>query len=124
MGMEKQLLCSGEEWPLPMEADMAANRCRSVRIGGVVTSVRLENLFWTVLGEMAASRGVSMSLLINQLCAVGQTRQSDIHNKASLLRLACLQFLRTGIPPAPAFRGSSGASARDGSRATAPGAPP
>ena len=33
------------------------SRTRTVRIHGVLTSIRLENLLWDVLAEMAAAEG-------------------------------------------------------------------
>ncbi len=35
------------------------SRTRSVRLHGVVTSIRLENLFWLVLEEIACRDGMS-----------------------------------------------------------------
>ena len=42
-------------------------RSRSVRIHGVVTSLRLENLFWDVLGQIAARDGMTTNQLIAKL---------------------------------------------------------
>jgi predicted DNA-binding ribbon-helix-helix protein len=56
-----------------MEIGLAANlyelRSRSIRIGGAVTSIRLENVFWEVLATIADARGISTSRLISDLCA-------------------------------------------------------
>ena len=44
-------------------------RTRSVRLHGVVTSIRLENLFWQVLEEIAQRDGMVVVQLIERLCA-------------------------------------------------------
>ena len=50
-----------------ISADPALYTCRarSVRLHGVATSIRLENLFWQVLEEIAARDSMS----VPQLCA-------------------------------------------------------
>ncbi|MDZ4356075.1 MAG: ribbon-helix-helix domain-containing protein, partial [Variovorax sp.] len=42
-------------------------RTRSVRLHGVVTSIRLENLFWQVLEEIAQRDGMAVVQLIERL---------------------------------------------------------
>ena len=42
-------------------------RTRSVRLHGVVTSIRLENLFWQVLEEIAQRDGMVVVQLIERL---------------------------------------------------------
>ena len=43
------------------------SRTRSVRLHGVVTSIRLENLHWEVLEEIAARDGMAVTQLITRL---------------------------------------------------------
>ncbi len=43
-------------------------RTRSVRLHGVVTSLRLENLHWTVLEEIAGRDSMTVAQLIEKLC--------------------------------------------------------
>lgn len=70
-----------------------AKRVRSVRVGGVVRSVQLENGFWEVLEEIAAREGMSVSRLIttlhNDLCEA----HGSVRNLASALRCSCLVYL-------------------------------
>ena len=42
-----------------------ASRTRSVRLHGVVTSIRLENLYWDVLEEIGLRDGMSVVQLID-----------------------------------------------------------
>ncbi len=43
------------------------SRSRSLRIGGVVTTLRLENQFWDILSEMAEGEGVTTNQMITRL---------------------------------------------------------
>ena len=40
------------------DPDSYASRTRSVRLHGVVTSIRLENLYWNVLAEIGQRRRI------------------------------------------------------------------
>ncbi len=44
-----------------------ATRSRSIRLHGVATSLRLENLFWQALGEIEARDGLSVPQLLGRL---------------------------------------------------------
>jgi predicted DNA-binding ribbon-helix-helix protein len=76
-------------------ADPELYRCRSrsLRLGGVATSIRLENLFWQVLEEIGARDGLSVSQLItrlhDELCDAG----GDCNNFSSFLRVSCGRYL-------------------------------
>jgi predicted DNA-binding ribbon-helix-helix protein len=70
-------------------------RCHSLRRGRRVTSIRLENAFWDVLAEMAAERGLSLNQLIAETTAAAGVAVGDITNQASLLRVACVRYLKT-----------------------------
>lgn len=43
------------------------SRARSIRLHGAVTSIRLENLFWQVLQEVAGRDGMNTNQLITKL---------------------------------------------------------
>ncbi|HQT72739.1 MAG: DNA-binding protein [Acidiphilium sp. 37-67-22] len=74
-----------------------AQTSRSIRLAGRSTSVRLEGVFWTALGEIAAAEGVSVPRLIALLHDEGVDRLGDIGNLASLLRAACILYRRRGV---------------------------
>lgn len=84
------------------------SRSHSLRIGGVITSIRLENLFWKTLGELAADSGMTTNQLIGALHADVQKFRGEFSNFASFLRVTCLRY-QTLKP-----------TARDDSRANAP----
>lgn len=70
------------------------SRTRSLRIHGVITTVRLENLFWDVLQEIAGRENLTTSQfavkLYDELIAL---RGEVPTNFASFLRVCCLRYL-------------------------------
>jgi len=78
-------------------------RSRSVRIHGVVTSIRLENLFWDVLAEIGARDGMTTNQLIAKLYDEIVEFRGEVPNLASFLRVSCLRYLSlVANQPAPA----------------------
>lgn len=69
------------------------NVSRSVRINGVVTSLRLEKRFWEILDEISASEGVSTPRFLGKLHDEAVARRGEIPNFASLLRVVCTVYL-------------------------------
>ena len=69
---------------------------RSLRLRGHSTSIRLENVFWEVLGRLAAEQGMSaadfISTLHDEVAESGETPQ----NFTSILRSACVIYLDRG----------------------------
>lgn len=66
---------------------------RSIRLHGVVTSVRLENLFWDTLEEIGARDGMSVPQLLSKLYDELLEHRGDIPNFASFLRVSGLRYL-------------------------------
>lgn len=66
---------------------------RSVRIHGMVTSIRLETRFWSILDEMAAAEGTSTSRFVATLHDEVLELRGDVRNFASLLRVTCATYL-------------------------------
>ncbi|MDB6454784.1 ribbon-helix-helix domain-containing protein [Falsirhodobacter sp. 20TX0035] len=85
---------------------------RSLRMDGMVTSVRLENMFWTVLEEIAAKDDMNVPQLLHQLYNESIDEGHDLGNFTSFLRVCCLRFidlrlkglLREGADALPADR--------------------
>ncbi len=70
---------------------------RSVRLGGHVTSIRLEAMFWTVLEEIAAREDQSVGRFLSKLHDEVLAFDRHSQNFTSLLRCACLNYLRQGF---------------------------
>jgi predicted DNA-binding ribbon-helix-helix protein len=70
------------------------SRTRSLRIHGVITTVRLENLFWDVLHEIAALESMTTSQFAVKLYDELITLRGELPtNFASFLRVCCLRYL-------------------------------
>lgn len=71
-------------------------RARSLRLHGAATSLRLENLFWQVLDEIAARDGLSLNQLITRLHDELLESGADLSkagNFTSFLRVCCGRYL-------------------------------
>ena len=68
------------------------SRTRSVRLHGVVTSIRLENLFWQVLTEIARRDGMGVVHLIEKLYDELVAARGEVGNFASFLRVSALRY--------------------------------
>lgn len=68
------------------------SRAHSIRLHGAVTSIRLENLFWQVLGEIARNEGLSTNQLIARLYDEIVRQRGQIDNFTSFLRVSCLRY--------------------------------
>lgn len=66
---------------------------RSVRLGGHVTSVRLENAYWDILEEVSISQGMTLGKFLTTLHDEVLELQGEVNNFASLLRCACLTYM-------------------------------
>ena len=81
-------------------------RTRTVRIHGVLTSLRLENLAWDVLAEMAEAEGCTTNSLICTFHDEILQHRGEVPNFASFLRVTCMRYLQrrlaeSATPPAP-----------------------
>lgn len=70
------------------------SRSRSVRIHGVITSIRLENMFWDVLAEIASRDGMTTNQLIAKLYDEIIELRGEVPNLASFLRVSCMRYLK------------------------------
>ena len=66
---------------------------RSIRLHGVVTSVRLENLFWDTLEEIGSRDGMNVPQLLSKLYDELLEHRGDIPNFSSFLRVCCQRYL-------------------------------
>lgn len=79
------------------------SQTRSIRMDGMVTSVRLENMFWTTLEEIAAHQDLNVPQLLHQLYNESIDVGHDLGNFTSFLRVCCLRFINLqliGLLPA------------------------
>jgi predicted DNA-binding ribbon-helix-helix protein len=69
------------------------SRSRSLRICGVVTTLRLENQFWDILAEIARNDGMTTNQLITKLYEEVMGFSGEVINFASFLRVSCTRYL-------------------------------
>lgn len=69
------------------------SRTRSVRLHGVVTSLRLENLYWDVLGEIGERDGMTVTQLLERLYDELVSSRGEVGNFASFLRVSALRYM-------------------------------
>lgn len=82
-------------------------RSRTVRIHGVLTSIRLENMMWDTLADMAEEEGRTTNALIALFYDEILVHRGEVPNFASFLRVTCMRYLRRRLlaserlPPGP-----------------------
>lgn len=75
------------------DPDLYRSRSRSLRLHGVATSIRLENLFWQILKEIGGRDGLSVAQLITRLYDELADANGDCANFSSFLRVCCGRYL-------------------------------
>jgi predicted DNA-binding ribbon-helix-helix protein len=69
-------------------------RSRTVRIKNVLTSLRLENMVWDILAEMAEEEGCTTNALIAKFHDEILAHRGEVPNFASFLRVTSMRYLR------------------------------
>ncbi|MFV8570258.1 ribbon-helix-helix domain-containing protein [Marinobacter sp. SBS5] len=75
------------------DPELWVSRTRSLRIDGMVTSVRMEQAFWQVLTELAERDGMNLPQMITQLYHESIDAGHDLGNFTSFLRVCALRYL-------------------------------
>ncbi|AEV38713.1 hypothetical protein PSE_4209 [Pseudovibrio sp. FO-BEG1] len=75
------------------DSDLWESTTRSLRIDRMVTSVRLETYFWTILEEIAGRDDMSVGQLLTRLHNESIEAGHDLGNFTSFLRVCCLRYL-------------------------------
>ena len=68
-------------------------RTKSLRIDGVVTSIRLEEFFWDILEELSFRDQMTVNQMITKLYLESLDADHDISNFTSFLRVCCSRYL-------------------------------
>lgn len=75
------------------DAALWESTTRSLRIDGMVTSVRLENFFWSKLEEIGRRDSMNVVQLITKLHHESIDAGHDLGNFTSFLRVCCARYL-------------------------------
>ncbi|WP_295640602.1 ribbon-helix-helix domain-containing protein [uncultured Methylibium sp.] len=70
------------------------SRSRTIRIHGVLTSIRLENMVWDTLAEMALEESCTTNSLIATFHDEILAHRGEVPNFASFLRVTAMRYLR------------------------------
>ena len=69
-------------------------RSRTVRIRNVLTSIRLENMVWEILADMAEEEGCTTNALISKFHDEILVHRGEVPNFASFLRVTSMRYMR------------------------------
>ena len=85
-------------------------RTRTIRVHGVLTSIRLENMVWDILAEMAEEEGCTTNSLIVQFHDEILAHRGEVPNFASFLRVTGMRYLRRRLITAERAAGGDDAA--------------
>ena len=71
---------------------------RSIRLNGQSTSIRLENVFWEILEDIAAAEGMSVPRFISTLHQEILLLRGEVPNFTSHLRCICVSVRASAEP--------------------------
>ncbi|MFJ4248463.1 Ribbon-helix-helix domain-containing protein [Pseudomonas helmanticensis] len=91
--------------PLVSEFDIALIQplSRSVRLNGFATCLRLEQVYWNILGRMAEDCGCSISTLLSHVDRQVHLRHGGVKNFSGLVRVVCVMNGLKEVPQAIAL---------------------
>jgi predicted DNA-binding ribbon-helix-helix protein len=72
------------------DMQLARPLARSIRLNGFATCLRLEQVYWDILGEMAQLNSCSVSTLLSHVDREVQLRHGGVRNFSGLVRVVCV----------------------------------
>jgi len=87
--------------PFVSEFDMNLIRplSRSIRLNGFATCLRLEQVYWNILGGMAEDNHCSISTLLSHVDREVHLRHGGVKNFSALVRVVCVMNGIKGLAP-------------------------
>lgn len=88
--------------PFVSEFDMNLIRplSRSIRLNGFATCLRLEQVYWNILGGMAEANHCSISTLLSHVDREVHLRYGGVKNFSALVRVVCVMNGIKDLAPA------------------------
>jgi predicted DNA-binding ribbon-helix-helix protein len=88
--------------PFVSEFDMNLIRplSRSIRLNGFATCLRLEQVYWNILGGMAEANQCSISTLLSHVDREVHLRHGGVKNFSALVRVVCVMNGIKDLAPA------------------------
>ena len=81
--------------------DLARPHSRSVRLNGLATCLRLEEVYWTILAEIARVNSCSVNAVLSYVDREVHLRHGGVKNFSGLIRVVCVAHLLktdSGVP--------------------------
>lgn len=75
------------------DISLSVPRMRSLRVNGMSTCFRLEEIYWTLLDEIAGRAGVSVSTLVSSWSRYVDLHYGGVPNLSSFIRICCLMHM-------------------------------
>ncbi|WVV47564.1 ribbon-helix-helix domain-containing protein [Pseudomonas sp. NA13] len=69
---------------------VGASLARSIRLNGFATCLRLEQVYWDILGDMAQLNSCSISTLLSHVDREVHLRHGGVRNFSALVRVVCV----------------------------------
>ncbi|WP_397449383.1 ribbon-helix-helix domain-containing protein [Pseudomonas sp. NA-150] len=82
--------------------NLARPHSRSVRLNGLATCLRLEEVYWTILAEIARLNSCSVNAVLSYVDREVHLRHGGVKNFSGLIRVVCVAHLLKAEPGAPA----------------------
>jgi predicted DNA-binding ribbon-helix-helix protein len=92
--MQESAMC---EYFVKADPIQYEQRSRTVRIKNVLTSIRLENMVWDILAEMAEEEGCTTNALIAKFHEEIMAHRGEVPNFASFLRVTSMRYLHRSM---------------------------
>ncbi|HYG04931.1 MAG TPA: ribbon-helix-helix domain-containing protein [Stenotrophomonas sp.] len=72
---------------------LSVPRMRSIRVNGISTCFRLEEIYWRILDDIARRDHVSISVLVSSWARHVDLRYGGVPNLSSYIRICCLMHI-------------------------------
>ncbi|WP_295477012.1 ribbon-helix-helix domain-containing protein [uncultured Pseudomonas sp.] len=72
---------------------LAQPHSKSVRLNGLATCLRLENIYWNILSAIAHSKNCSINAVLSNIDREVHLRYGGVKNFSGLIRVVCVAHL-------------------------------
>ncbi|MEM5342728.1 ribbon-helix-helix domain-containing protein [Paraburkholderia azotifigens] len=83
-----------------LSADLLKPRQRSIRVNGLATCMRLEEIYWSIIEELARSESLTVGKLISRWAMEMDLAQGSVWNFTGYIRVVCVMQLINRASPA------------------------
>lgn len=80
-------------------SDFLKPRQRSIRVNGLATCMRLEEIYWSIIEELARSESLTVGKLISRWAMEMDLTQEAVWNFTAYIRVVCVLQLINRVSP-------------------------